>query len=146
MEYHVTGKVAFRSAEYPGQQSDSTDKTHRYTPVYVTFDQQKNTTQDQQRRRCFPDHAPYLPPEQRTQIVHTGHLIESQAGGFKLCAGGTTGPLSLCAEREKAGATKPVAVDPVAEQQKLDNLRQRRIGLAELAERDAARCEMLYSR
>lgn len=71
---------------------------------------------------------------------------ESQSGGFRVCAGGTTGPLSLCAERDGATATRPVAIDPAAERQKLDNLRQRRMGLAILAEREAARCEALYSR
>lgn len=65
---------------------------------------------------------------------------ESSARRFKLCAGGDS-PLSVCAERTGPGETRPVAINPITERLKLANLRQRRIGLAELAEREIARCE-----
>jgi hypothetical protein len=77
-----------------------------------------------------------------------GYALEpdaAQAGGFRLCAGGD-GPLSLCAERTEPGETKPVAINPLTERLKLANLRQRRVGLAELAEREVAECEARYRR
>lgn len=69
----------------------------------------------------------------------------SQSDGFRFCAGGE-GPLSLCAERTKAGEKKPVAIDPLTERMKLANLRERRVGVEELARREVAQCEALYGR
>lgn len=71
--------------------------------------------------------------------------IEGEDGRFKLCAGGD-GPLSVCAERSGRTETRPVAINPITERLKLANLRQRREGLAELAEREVAQCEILHSR
>ena len=67
----------------------------------------------------------------------------AQAEGFRLCAGGE-GPLSLCAERRRAGETRPVAIDPLSERMKLANLQERRAGLVELARRETAQCEARY--
>ncbi len=77
-----------------------------------------------------------------------GYALEPDAsnkGGFKLCAGGD-GPLSLCAEKEKEAGTKPVAINPITERLKLANLRQRRRGLQELADRETAKCEAEFGR
>lgn len=77
-----------------------------------------------------------------------GYALEpdaSQSGGFKLCAGGES-PLSVCAERTRPGDMKPVAINPISERLKLANLRQRRQGLQELADREVAQCETLYRR
>lgn len=77
-----------------------------------------------------------------------GYALEPQdasASGFKLCAGGNS-QLSLCAERTKAAEERPVAINPLTERLKLANLRMRRTGVAELAEREIARCEATYRR
>lgn len=77
-----------------------------------------------------------------------GYALEpdaGQSGGFRLCAGGE-GPLSVCAERTRPGEMKPVAINPIGERLKLANLRQRRQGLQELADREVAQCETLYRR
>ena len=71
--------------------------------------------------------------------------VEGQEGRFKVCAGGDS-PLSLCAERGGKVETRPVAINPVTEQLKLNNLRQRRESINALAERDLAQCEVLHSR
>lgn len=75
-----------------------------------------------------------------------GYVLESdasQSGGFRLCAGGDS-PLSVCAERTRPGDKKPVAINPITERLKLANLRQRRQGIQELADREVAQCETLY--
>ena len=69
----------------------------------------------------------------------------AQADRFRLCAGGNS-PLSLCAERNRVGEMKPVAIDPLTERMKLANLKERRDGLAELARRETAQCESRYRR
>ncbi|MDH3262802.1 MAG: hypothetical protein OEM24_02265 [Paracoccaceae bacterium] len=77
-----------------------------------------------------------------------GYALEpdtGQSGGFRLCAGGDS-PLSVCAERTRPGDMKPVAINPISERLKLANLRQRRQGLQELADREVAQCETLYRR
>jgi hypothetical protein len=110
---------------------------------------------------CGPSHYDDCVSRARAELDTVDRLIEEteanllrgyalepdgeNSGGFRLCAGGD-GPLSVCAERTRPGDMKPVAINPISERLKLANLRQRRQGLQELADREAAQCETLYLR